>query len=339
MIEALRFGVAGAGYAAHLRARALSRLASPRLGVAAVWGRDPGRAAGFAAELGVPACPGLDALCAAEGVNAILVALPNRMHFDVIRRALELGKHVLTEYPLVLEDGRRAEELSRIASRRGLLLHVGQTMNWDADHRFIRENAAALGRLYLGYKYMSFGSVGSWYNADGFPGDASGLGSWYVSDTARGGWIVSSHYHGIQIFRRVFGEVAAVSAWDSTAGGVSAATVSLRHESGASSCIQWAMPSGGTAFNKTVVTGSAGSIETESGHFLLEAAGGRREGTLPVVDTFAEDLAALVEEMDGKRDPRAELEDSMAALKIALAAERSAAAGKTVELPRGKRRG
>ena len=337
MIERLRFGVAGAGYAAHLRARALARLASPRLGVAAVWGRNAGRAGRFAEELGVPALPSMEGLCAAEGVNAILVALPNRMHYETVRFALEKGKHVLTEYPLVLDGFRQAEELARTASRKGLILHVGQTMNWDADHRFISDHAAGLGRLYMGFKYMSFGTPGSWYTAEGFAGGAGGLGSWYVSDTTRGGWIVSSHYHGIQIFRRIFGEVAAVSAFDSTSGGISAASVILRHETGASSCVQWVMPSAGTAFNKTVVTGATGSIETESGRFVLEAGGKKQEGTLPAVDTFAEDLAALLEEMDGTRDPRADLEDSMVNLRVALAAERSAAAGKVVELARGRR--
>jgi predicted dehydrogenase len=334
----LGFGIAGAGYAAHLRARALRALGSDRIRVAAVWGRDPSRAGGFAAELGVPAVSSLEALCSADGVNAVLVAVPNRMHHEVVRYALEHGKHVLVEYPLVLSDERAAEELALLASRKGLLLHVGQTMNYDADHCFIRDHVAEMGRLYLGYKYMSFGALGSWYAADGFAGDARGLGSWYVGDTARGGWIVTSHYHGIQIFRRIFGEVAAVSAFDSTAGGLSAASVTLRHESGASSCIQWAMPTGGTAFNTTVVTGAAGSIEIESGRYRLEAGGEKREGTLPVVDTFARDLSALVEEMDGKRDPGVELADSMTNLRVALAAEKSAATGRVVDLAPGSQK-
>jgi predicted dehydrogenase len=335
MTGSLGFGIAGAGYAAHLRARALRALGSERIQVSAVWGRDPGRAGSFAAELGVPAVSSLEALCVADGVNAILVAVPNRMHYDVVHYALSHGKHVLVEYPLVLTDAKAAEELATLASRKGLLLHVGQTMNYDADHRFIREHAAEMGRLYLGYKYMSFGALGSWYAADGFAGDSLGLGSWYVADTARGGWIVTSHYHGIQVFRRIFGEVVAVSAFDSTTAGVSAASVTLRHESGASSCIQWAMPTGGTALNTTVVTGATGSVQIESGWYCLEVRGRKRQGVLPTVDTFASDLAALVEEMDGKRDPGAELADSMANLRVALAAESSAATGRVVELPPG----
>jgi predicted dehydrogenase len=332
----LRFGFAGAGYAAHLRARAMRGLGKGRIRAAAVWSRNPERARLFAGELGVPLTGSLEELCSTDAVNAVLVALPNRMHYEVIRRALELGKHVLAEYPLVLTGYRQAEELCRLASRRGLLLHVGQTMNWDADHAFIRAHSGELGRLYLGYKYLSFGATGSWYQADGFPGDSRGLGDWYVSDTTRGGWIVSSHYHGIQIFRRLFGEVAAVAAFDSTTGGVSAASVLMRHESGASTSVQWAMPIGGKAFSKTIVTGPAGSIEIDGGRFLLEAGGRRTEGALPAVDTFAEDLSAMLEELDGKRDARAELADSMRNLAVTMAAEKSAATGREVAVPRGR---
>jgi predicted dehydrogenase len=332
VINQLRFGIAGAGYAAHLRARALRGLGTERIRISAVWGRNPARAAGFAAELGVPVVPSLAALCEAPDVNAILVTVPNRMHHEVVRHALENGKHVLAEYPLVLDSEESAEELAQLASRRGLLLHVGQTMNYDADFRFILENAPRLGRLSLGYRFASFGPLGSWYAADGFSGEASGLGSWYVGDTARGGWIVSAHYHGIQVFRRIFGEVTAVAAFDSTEGGVSAASVTLRHAGGASTCIQWAMPTEGTAFNKTVVAGTAGSIEIENGRYLLEIRGEKREGSLPAVDSFAADLSALVEEMDGRRDPHGELADSMTNLRIALAAEKSAVTGRVVEV-------
>ncbi len=336
-LRELRFGIAGAGYAAHLRARAMRGLGG-RARASAMWSRSPERARAFAAELGVPCVGSLDELCSVEGVNAILVAVPNRLHFEVVRHALERGKHVLAEYPLVLEEYRQAEELRRMASRKGLLLHVGHTMNWDADHAFIREHIPELGRLCVGYKYLSFGPVGNWYAADGLTGDSRGLGAWYVADTARGGWIVTSHYHGIQIFRRVFGEVAAVSAFDSTGGGVSAASVLMRHTSGASTSIQWVMPSGGTAFNKTIVTGSDGSIETESGRFILEVQGKRTEGALPAVDTFAQDLSAMLEELDGKRDRAAELEDSMRNLEVTMAAEKSAATGREVLVAAGPRK-
>ncbi len=331
MIEALSIGMIGAGYAAHLRARAILSFAHPRITIASVYSRNPDHARTFAAELSVPASASLEELCGG-GANAVCIATPNRYHAEIARFALDHGLHVICEYPLALGSLRDAEKLARLADRRGLLLHVGQTMNYDADLRFILDHRKELGVLRLGYRFMSFGALGSWFNQDGFSGPYVGLGRWYVEDTSKGGWIVSSHYHGIQTFRRVFGRVVSVAAFDSTADGVSAASVMMRHAGGESTSIQWGMPFGGTAFNKTVVCGSSGSIETESGRFVLEAAGVRTEGKLPTVDTFVDDLRALAEEMEGTRSPRTELADSLVNLRVALAAERSAANGREVDL-------
>jgi len=321
----LRIGMVGAGYAAHLRARAIRTLASDQLRAAAVTSRDPGRGGRLAEELGVPYFASPEQLYAAGKVNAVCIAVPNRLHVRMVRQALERGMHVLCEYPLALEDYRQAESLVRLAERRGLALHVGQTMNYDADHRFLLEHREELGRLYLGYKYMSFGALGSWYAQDGFSGDYRGLGSWYVEDHARGGWIVSSHYHGIQIFRRVFGEVESVAALDSTADGVSAGSVLLRHRGGAGTSIQWGMPMQGQPFNKTIVSGSEGSVEVESGRYVLAVGGRREQGELPAVDTFVEDLKVLVEELEGRRDAAAERADMLRNLRVTMTAERAAA--------------
>lgn len=328
----LRVGMVGAGYAAHLRARAIRTFNSERVRMVAVFDKEAVHARQLAEEHGL-ACPAsLEELCAYPGLNAVSIAVPNRFHFEIARYALERGLHVLCEYPLVLADYRQAASLARLAERRGLALHVGQTMNYDADHRFLLEHRGELGRLYLGYKFMSFGALGSWYRQDGFGGDYRGLGFWYVEHHRAGGWIVSSHYHGIQVFRRVFGEVLSVAAFDSTAAGVSAGSVLMRHRDGAGTSIQWGMPMQGQPFNKTIVSGSEGSVEVESGRFVLQTGSRREEGTLAAVDTFVEDLKALVEELDGRRDARAERADMLRNLRVAMTAERAAASGRVLKV-------
>ena len=328
----LRVGMVGAGYAAHLRARAIRTFNSERVRMVAVFDKEAAHARQLAEEHGL-ACPAsLEELCAYPGLNAVSIAVPNRFHYEIARYALERGLHVLCEYPLVLADYRQAASLVRLAERRGLALHVGQTMNYDADHRFLLEHRGELGRLYLGYKFMSFGALGSWYRQDGFGGDYRGLGSWYVEHHRAGGWIVSSHYHGIQVFRRVFGEVLSVAAFDSTAAGVSAGSVLMRHRDGAGTSIQWGMPMQGQPFNKTIVSGSEGSVEVESGRFVLQTGSRREEGTLAAVDTFVEDLKALVEELDGRRDARAERADMLRNLRVAMTAERAAASGRVLKV-------
>ena len=56
-----------------------------------------------------------------SGVDAVYIASPNETHYEYGRRALEQGKHVLSEKPLAFTR-REAEELYRLADKNGLVL-------------------------------------------------------------------------------------------------------------------------------------------------------------------------------------------------------------------------
>lgn len=62
-----------------------------------------------------------DELLADSKVEAVYIALPNTLHFEWVKKALESGKHVLCEKPLV-PTPQEAEELFRIASENGVYL-------------------------------------------------------------------------------------------------------------------------------------------------------------------------------------------------------------------------
>ncbi|WP_412850105.1 Gfo/Idh/MocA family protein [Brevibacillus sp. 179-C1.2 HS] len=54
-------------------------------------------------------------------VDAVYIASPHNTHYEYIRQALENGKHVLCEKPLVLEAA-QAEEVYNLAKEKGLVL-------------------------------------------------------------------------------------------------------------------------------------------------------------------------------------------------------------------------
>jgi predicted dehydrogenase len=325
----------GAGYAAHARAAAIRELGSERIRVGGVHDARPGNAALFAKELGVATYPSLEALCDSGEINAISIAVPNRYHYGIAKYGLERGKHVLCEYPLVFDRYGKGEELVRMARKKRLLLHVGQTMNYDADLALIQAKKRGLGALVLGYRFWSYGALGSVFAADGFKGDYKGLWDWYVEDTRQGGWIVSSHYHAIQQFRMIFGEVAAVSAFDyrgESGARVAAATVILRHEGGASSSIQWGMPLLGKFFNTQIVCGGAGSIEIDGSRYTVQRGNDVETGTLEPGNSFVADLNGILEELDGARSTEGEQDDMLMNLRIAMLAERSVSRKKVIEV-------
>ena len=46
-------------------------------------------------------------------------------------------------------------------------------MNYDADKELINANASNLGKLLMGYKFVSFKDIGSWFTTDGYEGIAN----------------------------------------------------------------------------------------------------------------------------------------------------------------------
>jgi D-xylose 1-dehydrogenase (NADP+, D-xylono-1,5-lactone-forming) len=90
--------------------------------VQAVASRDADRAAEFARRHGIPRAYGAyEQLLADPEIDAVYIALPNALHLEWSRRALEAGKHVLCEKPL----GRHPAEVAAafdVAERRGRLL-------------------------------------------------------------------------------------------------------------------------------------------------------------------------------------------------------------------------
>jgi predicted dehydrogenase len=90
--------------------------------VVAVAGRERGRAEAHSREHGIGRVhASYEALLADPEIDAVYVPLPNSLHVEWTRRALEAGKHVLCEKPLT-DRPEDAEALFALAEREGLVL-------------------------------------------------------------------------------------------------------------------------------------------------------------------------------------------------------------------------
>jgi D-galacturonate reductase len=95
--------------------------------------RSAGRIADFASFSGSEAVTEL----LRHDVDAVCIATPDDRHFEVARRALEAGKHVLVEKPSVLRL-QELDELEALARRKGVLAKVVYHKLADPDHKKLR---------------------------------------------------------------------------------------------------------------------------------------------------------------------------------------------------------
>ena len=131
---------------------------SDRVEVVAVASRERARAEAYARERSIErAHGGYEALLADPGVDAVYVSLPNALHVEWTVRALEAGKHVLTEKPF----SRRAAEVEAafdLAERNGLVLSEGFMWRHHPQTRALEDLVAdgAIGRLRIVRAAFSF---------------------------------------------------------------------------------------------------------------------------------------------------------------------------------------
>jgi predicted dehydrogenase len=84
-----------------------------------------------------------------ESVEAVVLATPVSTHFELARRALLAGKHVLVEKPLTTSS-EEAEQLAALATERGLTLMPGHTFLYSPPVILIRDliKRGELGEIY-----------------------------------------------------------------------------------------------------------------------------------------------------------------------------------------------
>lgn len=131
----------------------------------AVGSRELSRAEDFAKEYGGKAYLNED-LLADENVDAVYIAIPNAYHYKWIKQALESGKHVICEKPIVTSS-KECKELFELAKSKNLLLMEAMKSDFLPLTLKIKEmlESGEYGKLlYMDGKYssVSSGAPGSW---------------------------------------------------------------------------------------------------------------------------------------------------------------------------------
>jgi len=137
----LRVGVIGLGaiHEAHTRGY---QQASEACTIAAVCDLDRDLASRRAAELGAAPYTDYLELLRSEAIDIVDVLLPHNLHHQVVRDALEHGKHTLVEKPMAASAA-QAQELVDLAAARGLRFTVAENTRFVTGYQRAAELVAA----------------------------------------------------------------------------------------------------------------------------------------------------------------------------------------------------
>ncbi len=329
----LRIGVVGLGRMGGMHARYVASQV-PEAELVAVADVDLGRARQVAGELGVAGVyESTAALAADPAVQAVLIATPSVRHPEDVAGAAAAGRDILCEKPLALTvDGCRAA-LDAVAAA-GVRLQVGLMRRHDDDYRraYGRLRAGDCGRPVV-FRSLQF---------DPEPPPPA-----FCDPSVSGGIFVDMGIHEFDLARWLVGdEVVEVHAYGSNAGvpeleaagDFDSAVAVLRFGGGAIGAVELARTARYGEDVRTEVLGTDGAVFV--GRLPITHGAFGRAGTLAqdtvdpsrlrFADAYAGQVRAFARSVLDGRPVAPDGEDSLAALRIALAARQSAAEGRPI---------
>ncbi|WP_217375680.1 Gfo/Idh/MocA family protein [Paenarthrobacter ureafaciens] len=335
-MPALKWGLIGASDIA--ATRVIDAIRSSGGHIEGVVSGSAGRAEEFAAAHGLPcATTDLDTFLGRD-IDAVYVSSTNDQHFEQACRALRAGKHVLCEKPLAL-TAEEAETMANLADDLGLVLAANHHLPGSPLHAKVRELVAdgAIGTVLsakVAHAVMLPRRLRGWRLGQSKPGS---------------GVILDITCHDASVLNPLLGNPVAVTAvavqqaeWNAGGQADAAMTVIRYEQDGKPPVLAQTHDSFtvGYAGTSLEVHGTEGTIKVidamtpdTKGQVLLTTRNGTRDVDVDCSDDlYVIGLRAFTAAVDGTGTPTADGRDGLMALKVALAAEKSATTGRTVRI-------
>lgn len=135
----MKAGIWGAGNIAATHAEALKMSG---ISIGAVVDVDRRRSGEFAKNWGAETWGDDSAILFREDISAVHVCTPPNLHYEMVMRLLNAGKHVLCEKPLCFDDS-QAQELAQISKEKGLVCAVNFNVRFHLACQRAREIVSA----------------------------------------------------------------------------------------------------------------------------------------------------------------------------------------------------
>jgi scyllo-inositol 2-dehydrogenase (NAD+) len=334
----LGVGVLGIGEMGLRHAENLRRLV-PHAQLVAVADVAAERACRAAAELEIEkSYSSLEAMLECQGLDAVVIATPDKFHATAVKTAAAAGKDILCEKPLALTLA-DAHDLLHVVAKAGVRLQVGFMRRYDPAY------AAAMKRIEAGEIGVPviFKSIGRDKDGPPLPAYQSNVNGMLfygntIHDFDLARWLMQDEVLEAHAFTTV-----AIRPEVAQFGDVVASVVNLKFEQGAIGNIESYAQAAYGYDVRTEIVGSKGSILVGSVYRTPATFLAVHGSTQPIADHFLSTFAdAYVAEMKDfvecilhDREPRVSGEDGLKALAIAVAAENSHLQGKATKVSLG----
>jgi predicted dehydrogenase len=322
----LGVGVLGVGEMGRRHAENLRRLV-PQAQLVAVADVSAERARQVAADLEIENSYGsLETMLECKGLDAIVIATPDKFHAAAVKAIASAGKDMLCEKPLALTLG-DAHQLLEAVSKAGVRMQVGFMRRYDPAYAAAMKRIEA-GEIGVPVIFKSIGRDKEGPPLSAYQSNVNGM-LFYTNtihdfDLAR--WLMQDEVSEVHAFTTVSirPEVAEF-------GDVVAGVVNLKFDKGAIGNIESHAQAVYGYDVRTEIVGSKGSILVGSLHrttaTLLTGEGSTRPLADYFLTTFADaylaEIRDFVESILQDRPPRVSGDDGLKALAIAVAAENS----------------
>lgn len=120
--------------------------------------------------------------CLSSDIELVIIATQNNFHRELSIKALNAGKHVICEKPVMM-NSRELEEVIEVAKLQNKVFTVHQNRRWDKDFRIVKE---ALDKKLIGEPFYIESRV---QGSKGVPGD------WRCVKEAGGGMLLDWGVH------------------------------------------------------------------------------------------------------------------------------------------------
>jgi len=123
-----------------------------------------------------------DEVISAPEIDLVLISTPNNFHKDLAIRAMEAGKHIISEKPVSMNSA-ELEQMIAVSKRTGSVFSVHQNRRWDKDYCIVKK---VIGDGLIGTPFYIESRV---QGSNGVPGD------WRCVKEAGGGMLLDWGVH------------------------------------------------------------------------------------------------------------------------------------------------